>query len=320
MQQINSPALSKESAAIHHAIEAGIEDYFEQCRANIPLFIKKHFWVPGCWQTNRLAFGVDLLRAPINLLWAPIYLCLQLLLYCFTLAGWQGAKGVANWLPAGLTTKVQRNINALIQQELLDEAKLHSCIDKYLLPIAEQLASASELPSHKKQSLYSELNNIVDDALKQLMQSRTAAADISNTIFAAMVGAIAFKKFTPGGIGIGLVVAGVWVKLRAQQQFFLGETAGGWYYTMFPPQANTGENMVAIFSVMLVLSVIATFSGLITDPLQVLLGVHKRRLNKLVTKLEHNLLRRSNAGFKTLDPYVARILDLFDTVKSHIAL
>lgn len=320
MYPIQQHAANNQTTAVRDAIEAGIQDYFSLCRSQIPHFIKTHFWVPGCWQTNRLAFGVDLLRAPINLIWAPLYLCFQLLFFALGKAGWLGAKKWAAKIPAGLTTKVQRNINGLIQNELLDVEKLHTCIDKYLLPVANQLIAEQELHGEDKRKVYSELNSIVDDALKQLMQSRTAAADISNTIFAAMVGAIAFKKFTPGGIGIGLIVAGVWVKLRAQQNFMLGETAGGWYYTVFPPQANTTENLVAIIAVMLVLSVIATFSGLVTDPLQALLGVHKRRLNKLVNRLEHNLLQRSSAGFKTFDPYVARILDLFDTVKSHIGI
>lgn len=300
--------------AVQRAVQNGIKDYFAENKTLIQPFIKKHFHYPGCWRTNKVAFGVDLLRAPINLMWAPLYLLLLCILFLAKWAGARWAGAVMEKLPAGITTKVQRNINALIQAELLDIERLHGHIDNHLLPLAQQLIG----PDLDKDALRRQLDHIVDDALKQLMQSRTAAADISNTVFTAMVGALVFKKFTPGGIGVGLIGAALYVKLRAQQTFFLGSTIGGLYYSVFPPAATTQENLIAIFIVMLFLSIVATFSGLITDPLQAIFGVHRRRLTKMMGKLESSLLDNKNNKFKTLDPYLARILDLFDTVKSHV--
>lgn len=310
------PVSLADKLAVQQAVEAGLRDYFEENRALIPHFIKRHFRYPGCWYTNRVAFGLDLLRAPINLIWAPTYLVVLFLLFLLKLAGARWAAVVMTKLPAGLTTNVQRTINQRIQQELLNPERLHTHIDKHLVILAQQMIG----PKVDKADILVRLDDVVNDALKQLMQSRTAAADISNTVFTAMVGAIAFKKFTPGGIGVGLIGAALWVKLRAQHNFIFGSTLGGIYYTVFPPAASFQENAIAIGMVMLLLSIVATFSGLITDPIQVFLGVHRRRLTKMMNKLEANLLEKNNKKFKTLDPYVARILDIFDTVKSHAGL
>ena len=65
------PAHQLSEVAIERAIQAGIARYFADCRARVPAFIDRHFHYPGAIATNRMALGWDMLRAPINLLWAP---------------------------------------------------------------------------------------------------------------------------------------------------------------------------------------------------------------------------------------------------------
>ncbi|WP_227512688.1 MULTISPECIES: DUF6635 family protein [Marinobacter] len=60
-------------AQVEQAIRLAVERYFDDCRARIPAFIDRHFHYPGAISTNRMALGWDMLRAPINLLWAPVY-------------------------------------------------------------------------------------------------------------------------------------------------------------------------------------------------------------------------------------------------------
>jgi hypothetical protein len=58
----------------------------------------------------------------------------------------------------------------------------------------------------------------------------------------------------------------------------------------------------------------AAFAGIIADPVQRQLGLHQRRLRRLLGALEQQLLDPGAPGFAGHDYYVARLLDLFDLV------
>ena len=57
----------EQKQAIEAAIQRGVDSYFAQCHARIPSFIRQHFGWPGAIATNKVAWGWDLLRAPLNL-------------------------------------------------------------------------------------------------------------------------------------------------------------------------------------------------------------------------------------------------------------
>ena len=60
----------------------------------------------------------------------------------------------------------------------------------------------------------------------------------------------------------------------------------------------------------------SAFSSVISDPLQARLGVHKRRLNRLIDGLEDALKGRGNSGMPVRELYLARIFDLLDLLKT----
>ena len=59
---------------------------------------------------------------------------------------------------------------------------------------------------------------------------------------------------------------------------------------------------------------------MIADPVQRALGLHERRLNKLLDVFESNLIDGSDTGFAARDHYVARIMDLLDWSASILRL
>jgi len=57
----------------------------------------------------------------------------------------------------------------------------------------------------------------------------------------------------------------------------------------------------------------AAFAGILADPVQRKLRLHQRRLHRLIDAVERQWnTERREAGFVARDPYVARLLDLFD--------
>jgi len=305
-------ALASLREDVESRLDDGIRAFFARARLQVEPFIEQHFCYPGCWATNKRAFGYDLLRVPINVLWAPFYILLLLVLSLLAMGGVSKARAWALRLPGGFTTEVQKNINACVQRQLLDSAGLSEAIVLQL----NELVSTEDHCASRVKAIGEQLEEMTPRVMSELMLTRTATADISNSIFSTLVGALMFKKFTPGGIGLGVILASLWVNYRAKQNFFLGETLGDWYYAVFPQAATFVEQGIGVMLVMLLLAVVASFSGLITDPFQAKVGMHRRRLLALIDQTERDMLEGKQSRFKTLDPYVARIVEVMDAVKS----
>lgn len=294
----------------------GTERYFNACRAAVPAFVDRHFRYPGAFRTNRLAVGGDMLRAPINLLWAPVYG-----LVCLLRALIRGRPGLAGLdaalgrVPDGLTTRVQRHISERIVRELLNPGPGRE-LEDYLIEALRE-AYDHQHPGHVDISQFRSLiAPLMDDALTQYRVTRTASADITNNLSCTVLGAFTFQKFTPGGIGIAIVLASMIAKALAVQDFFLGETLGTLYYSLFPPTPSVTTTALVVASVLGLLSAVAALSGLITDPVQAAIGLHRRRLTTLLDHLQQDFLNQTRGSFRPKDAIVARILDAFDVIKS----
>lgn len=309
-------------AEIEQAIHSGTERYFDDCRARVPAFIDRHFHYPGAWATNRMALGWDMLRAPINLLWAPIYALACLVKFLVrNRAGLGWLYRLADRVPAGFTTRVQAHISTLIQEELLNNGQPTSrpdenLLESYLIEALEAVYARHSSEAADHQQFIKLIEPLVADALSQYRITRTASADITNSISCTVLGAFAFQKFTPGGIGLGVVLASVLAKTMAARDFILGETIGGWYYSVFPPEPSLATTASVMIAVMAALSAFAALSGVIFDPVQAATGLHRRRLNKLLKHLQQDVTLSTQSSFRPKDQYVARILDTFDMIRS----
>jgi len=303
---------------IQQAVTLGARRYFEQCRTRVPRFIDQNFRYPGAWKTNKVALGLDLLRAPINLFWAPIYAICTVLGDISRRLSWLAIANCLCRVPTGLTTRVQQHISLLITRDLLGAASDTTLLESEVAQALEELYRRPDnnTTPGSDANLRDRLKPVLDDALAQYTVTRTASADITNTVACTVLGAFAWQKFTPGGIGIGVAVAMIWAREQAAGSFILGEFLGDLYYRLFPPEPSLLQISGSIAGVLAVLAALASLSGLLTDPLQSATGLHRRRLNRLINDLQCDFETESAGSFRPRDQYVARILEVFDLVKA----
>ena len=312
-----SPEQNVSEVEIEQAIRSGIERYFDDCRARVPAFIDRHFHYPGAMATNQMALGWDMLRAPVNLLWAPVYALVCLLkILVPKRTGLMWLHGLANRVPAGLTTRVQQHISHLILMDLLNNGQQSSILEGYLIEALEEVYERHTCKPVDHQRFSTLIEPLVADALSQYQMTRTASADITNSILCTVLGAFAFQKFTPGGIGLGVVLATMLATTLATQNFILGETIGSWYYSWFPPEPSLATTASVMIAVMGSLAAFAAFSGVIFDPVQAAVGLHRWRLYKLLDHLQRDATISTQSSFRPKDQFVARILDMFDMIRS----
>ncbi len=302
---------------IEQAIARGAQRYFDDCRAGVPDFIDRHFLYPGAVATNRVAWGWDMLRAPVNLFWAPVYALLCLVRYFVR------KQGKLAWLyrllarvPPGFTTRVQRRISELVLLDLLKLNRPTSLLEEHIVESLQEVYECHANNPVSSGHFHQLIEPLVDEALVQYRVTRTASADITNCLSCSIVGVFAFQKFTPGGVGIAFLLASMLAKTMAARDFILGETLGHVYYSWFPPETSLAITAGIMAGTMALLASFAALSGIITDPIQAAIGLHRRRLHKMLDHLQQDFLNQTRNSFRPKDQFVARILDAFDMIRS----
>jgi hypothetical protein len=304
---------------IQNAIEVATQQYFDDCRLAVPGFIDRHFNYPGAIATNKVALGWDMLRAPANLLWAPFYAFICLIK--FSIRHSSRFKNLYTWLdvmPAGFTTQVQRHISSSIRYELLSHGYSGRTLDDYLLDSLQAVYDKYNNKVVDQRRFHEMIEPLLDETLSEYQVTRTATADISNSLSCTILGAFAFQKFTPGGVGIGILVATWLSKKIASSQFVFGEVLGNIYYSLFPPEPSITVMVLSMVLVMSLLSAVAALSGLLLDPLQAASGLHRRRLHKMLNHLQQDLSLSTTSSYRPKDQFIARIMDSFDVIKSSL--
>jgi hypothetical protein len=294
--------------------------YFAARRERLGAFIDRHFTVAGSAALHRKAFGWDLLRAPANLLLALPHAGAKL-----AAAGLDavGAEAIAARLRARrllLETAVGREIQWVITTELLElpcqEGERVSSRDA----LAETILSDPRIESIAHEVVAALRHHTGDETFRRRLEatlatyadSRAAAADITTGLLTLSVGAVTLQKITPGAMTLGPALAATMAQQAAVASFPLGSTLGGLWYGVFPVTASPA--LIAGFTGGLALGAasLAAFAGILADPLQRRLGLHRRRLNRFLDALERQWVEGVDGTFIVRDHYTARLLDLLD--------
>ena len=319
----SSPELGVDDAQLEAEIALAISQagarYFDDCRTGVPSFVRRHFLYPGAITLNRVALGWDMVKAPLNLFWAPLYSLFSLLQYlCVRLPGFVWLGRLLGRIPAGFSTQVQARISELVLSELLNPKADDKAIEAYLLASLQEVYRRHHREMVGDQRFVRVIEPLLDDALKQYQLTRTASADITNSLSCTVLGAFAFQKFTPGGIGVAALLASLLATEMASRNFLFGETVGRWYYGWFPPEPSMALTVGVLAGIMTMLAAFAALSGVITDPVQAVMGLHRRRLMKMLDHLQQDFNEKRSGSFRPKDQFVARVMDGFDMVKSSL--
>lgn len=272
------------SEHLTEAEQAAVRAYAAECRARIPIFAARHFGLSGSLRLHREALGLDLLRAPFNVLLVGPALFLRIAAALLRRAG---LAGVAGWLARRelfVETRLARRIAELILDELLD------------------MGDRPEAWHGRARRLIAEY-----------VAARHAVAELAACLLLLALGLALLQSITPSAISLGPRLAQELAHREAVEGFWLGASAGSLWYGWFPATASWGGLVAMTLTVMMGFALLATFTGLLTDPIQQQLGLHARRLRRLVDTLERAALGEE-ASLSLPDPYIARVTDLADVV------
>lgn len=318
----------EERQLIADAVSKGADSYFESCRQRVPEFVNRHYSLNGALRIHRKAIGGDLLRAPANLLWGVPYLFTHASRILLHKAGAKGLSQRLDHIPPGFKTQVQKEIEWLTFTELLmlpiDQGERHFDEDALLAEILSQPELSTPLVEYLEKintnSQLPDFEAVLRKNLDRYAGTRVAVADLSCGIISLAAGAATFHKLAPGALSTGSLLAAAIAQQSAISGFLFGQTLGSIYYGIFPAAASMGLLIASTGGVLAVLGIFSAVSGVITDPVQRLLGLHQRRLYKFINALEQEFSQADSSGFEPKDHYAARIFDLFDLLKTAAGL
>ncbi|MGD9535810.1 MAG: DUF6635 family protein [Alphaproteobacteria bacterium] len=290
--------------------------YAALCRARVDTFVDRNYSLFGALELNRRALGWDLVRAPTNISLAGPELARRTLV-----AGARALKrhGIADRLDRRrlvLDTDVGREIEWRLFSELLGLPYRQAGRSVERDAFAEEIladARVEALADRAALGLAPEAQARIRHAVSSYAATRVAAADLSSGLASAGVGMLLFHKLTPGALTLGPVAAHALLQHAAVSAFPLGAALGSVWYGLFPTAAPLAFSVVMTGGVAAGLAAVSAFSGVVSDPVQRRLGLHRRRLLRLIDAVEA-ALRGDDARFVAHDHYVARVFDLIDAL------
>ena len=314
-----APVGEGSDAAARLIVEEAAARYCDARRAMIDDFVDRTFALPGTLRLHRRALGWDLMRSPANLALSAPHLAARV---SAALARRTGLGPAADWLDSRryfLQTDVARELEWRLFTELLElpiqqgerVSERDALADEILRDPRIAPGGGDGFRSPAEQEAF---RAWLSGAASTYEGTRVAAADLTTAAVSAGVGAFAFKEFTPGMMSLGPATAQVLVQNAAIAGFPLGSGAGALWYGVFPAAAPAALTIGLTGGLLAAGAVVAAFSGVVTDPIQRRLGLHHRRLGRLIDCLERELTGQGDSRFTVRDHYVARTLDVIEAL------
>lgn len=288
--------------------------YLASRRDRTDAFVDRHLTLSGTLRLHRCVIGWDLVRIPANLLLAPAALGIAI---ANGLVRRAGATRLAAWLGRRqllFETAIGREVSWLVTTEFLQLPCVQpgrSSSDDELAEMILADPRVTERPG-KIDVVSPEVRDRMATTIAAYARTRGATAEIASGCFSTSLGALWVKQVTPGVVTLGGAVAGTLAQQTAIAAFPLGAGLGAWWYGIYPAVPTPGLIATTIGAFAALGALVSIFSGIITDPIQRLLGVHRRRLLRLIDRLEDVLCNEAAGGFTLRDHYIARLLDLLD--------
>lgn len=320
----NRPGSLIDPATAGAVVNDAIDRYFDSRRALVDGFVTRNFGFRGSAALHRHALGPDLVRAPVNVALVPAQLGLHV---AGMVAGGLGARRAGHWLKARrilLRTDVDRELEWRLWSELLElpyadgdrVCGRDAIAEAMMADVRLHRALAEPLAEIARHAGDPEIRRRIEETVAIYTGTRAAAADIVGALVNAGTGYLAAQQITPSVWTLGPVLAAAVAHHMAISGFPLGATAGGLWYGLFPATATTWMTVSAMAGVATVGALVAAFAGVLADPVQRAVGLHRRRLDRMLDVLQRNFRGEGPVAFSPRDHYVARLVELVDLVRA----
>ncbi len=307
-------------AIIQKAITNGATRYIQGCEARVDDFTRRHYSFRGALELHAHALGWDILRVPINIIWSIVNILFSLVGFIAQIVGLKQLRSWLNKIPPGLETDMDRQISWLVITELLQLPHQHRAKRSEHDALMEQIVKQPELQQlleHKLAAFVApskqpNFESKLKAKLAEYGATRTGSAELTSNAALLITSKLAFGQVSFGTLGLGTAASTAVAHSIAVSNFWLGSTIGSYYYALVPVAVSLRILIAVTALFALILALVSTFIGIFTDPLQAALGIHQRRLRKLINAIGDDLQDQGNSRFELREKYAGRLFDVVD--------
>ncbi|KRW97048.1 DUF6635 family protein [Paracoccus sp. MKU1] len=249
-------------------------------------FVRARYGLRGTLALHRHALGLDLLRAPVNVMLSPLFLLVRL---AAPLLRRIGLVRAGDWLS---------------RRQIFLKSDVAQRIEADLTGFLDDLAAKGLAPRAPPET--------VARAVSDYAETRNAVSEIATSLLVLAAGLLLFHRATPGVISLAGPIAHLRAQAQAIEDFALGSWAGRMWYGAFPRELSTLDLVLTGVVLAMLASVLTTFAGLVADPVQLWTGIHKRRVLRLLRRLD----RAEDGPALEREHVLARLGDLSDAALS----
>jgi len=305
---------------VERAITTGTIRYIFAREKKIDAFVKRHYTFRGALNMHSHALGWDLIRVPINIIWSVFTMVLALVAFIAKVIRLRRLHEFMKRIPPGLETDMDKEISWLLVTELLELPHKDGSRRSDKDALMEEVMKDPDL----RRLLDEELECLVhlkdnpgfreelDRKLAEYGAIRTGAADLASNVVLLVSSKFALGQASFGALSAGSAVSASVAQTIAISNFWLGPTAGSYFYAVAPVAVSMRLLIAVTGMIAIILAFVSTFIGIVTDPIQAKLGLHQRRLRKLVKAVEQDLLGKSAGQFQLREKYMGRVFDVVD--------
>lgn len=252
----------------------------------------------------------------MNVVLSPAYLLTRIGSFLCRRIGWHEGADLLASRHILLRTTVVRRVEACVVTDLLQLplARTEGHHDTDALSHAVLAAPQfREMIRNRKNTADTEaLGHRIAGAISEYVGTRSAVAEMTTVICTLGIGALVFQALTPGALSMAPGVAQAMASSTAIAEFPLGQTIGEMWYGVFPVGASSKLITATVAGLVMIGSIVSAFAGVLADPVQSHLGIHRRRLLRLIDTLEVELAGENHKPFVAREHYYARLMDLWD--------
>jgi hypothetical protein len=323
-QPIQENQLPTRESIVEEAVTHGVSRYILRREKKIDTFVKEHYSFKGSLKIHAHALGWDLIKVPVNIMWSVVKVVLALVGFVAKLLKWPYIQEKIRQIPPGLKTDTDRQIKWLIFTELLElpysngeqTSDKDALLDEIMADPDLRVLIEAELATLKSLKDSPHFRQKVEHKLCEYGATRTAAADLAGNLVLMFSSKTILGNFSFGALTAGTTASTALATSIAASNFWLGSTIGSYYYAVVGVNVSASFLLAVTSVIIIAVAFLSTFIGIITDPIQSMLGWHQRRLKTLLISIRTDLLDESGEGFELREKYIGRVFDIVDILES----
>lgn len=272
------------------SLQSALDLYFEGRAGRIQSFVQTQLKIQDCYQLQKRHFFKDVLKNPVNALWAIPYFSIRKAVETSEKLGWDKGAIVFAKIPASFKTDFQKEIERMIAVEVFGLSSERGNVCELSMAL-QQTGLKESLEEHEWQQLLSLARSQVRSCVSEFCAKQNGFTDLVSSGGLVLVSELLFKDRSMDIFAIGRKIASLWAKNEATSKFAFGKTLGRAFYSVAPPPAPTTTQVIITTGLgILLLALFSTTVGVLSHPLQVKLGFRQRQLENLLDTVNGKLL------------------------------